>query len=95
MAEIDANLIVNNSTVEKFSNGQLHRLQIARALFRESSILIIDEFDSYLEEETVEKILQNINNEKKNRITIVIGHNCNSEMFDHIFDVDFCSFDES
>ena len=92
IAEVDGNLIMDNYKCTSFSNGQIHRLKIARALYKNSPVLLIDEFDSYLEDEIVQKILESLSKEKTDKIIILIGHNCKSELFDYIFDTDSNTF---
>ena len=54
----------------KISGGELQRICIARAIYRESEILILDEFTSALDEKTEKKIIDNIFKLKK---TIIIA----------------------
>ncbi len=56
------------------SGGQKQRLCIARALIKEPEILIFDDSLSALDTETEENILQNIENDLKNRTSIIITH---------------------
>jgi ABC-type multidrug transport system fused ATPase/permease subunit len=53
----------------KISGGEILRIGLARALYSEAEILILDEFTSALDNETEEKIIENIKNIDK---TIVI-----------------------
>ena len=59
----------------KLSGGQIQRLGIARALFKKPQILILDEATSGLDEETEEKLLNNLINMKPKLTIIIISHN--------------------
>lgn len=67
----DTNLGENASLI---SGGQAQRLQIARALLRRSSILILDECTSALDPENQRIILDTIMRIKKDKTTIFITH---------------------
>jgi len=54
----------------KISGGELQRICIARAIYRESEVLIFDEFTSALDEKTEFEIIENIFNLEK---TIIIA----------------------
>ena len=57
-----------------FSEGQLQRLCIARALLSDAPILLLDEATSALDMETERKVLQNIMHSQKNRTCIITTH---------------------
>ncbi len=71
------------------SGGQTQRIAIARELYRNPSILILDEATTGLDEMTEEKILKKII-ELKNEITIIIvSHNKNTlKICDQIINLD-------
>lgn len=57
-----------------FSEGQLQRLCIARALLSHAPILLLDEATSALDMETEKKVLQNIIASRKGRTCIITTH---------------------
>ena len=59
----------------KISGGQAQRIGIARALYRESEILIFDESFNSLDQKNHKIILDLINKLKKNKTIIIISHN--------------------
>jgi len=58
----------------KLSGGQKQRLSIARAMLKNSSIILLDEATSALDSESEAKVKYAIDNLIKNRTTIVIAH---------------------
>lgn len=61
----------------KISGGQTQRIGIARALYKDPSILILDEATNALDKKTAEKIIQNIKNAKDLMTIIIITHDKN------------------
>ena len=57
-----------------FSEGQLQRLCIARALLSDAPFLLMDEATSALDQETEQRLLQNIMQSQKNRTCIITTH---------------------
>ena len=57
-----------------FSGGQRQRIAIARALYRDTDILILDESTNALDLKTEAKIIKNLHQIKKNKIIIIISH---------------------
>jgi subfamily B ATP-binding cassette protein MsbA len=58
----------------RMSGGQRQRVVIARALLRNSAILMLDEATSALDGETESRVLHNIVRERAGRTTIMIAH---------------------
>ena len=56
------------------SGGQKQRLSIARALLRNSPLLILDDSTSALDMETEQSLLINLNKREKNCTTFIIAH---------------------
>lgn len=59
---------------QKLSGGQQQRLTIARALMKDSPILILDEATSSVDNETEAAIQRSLNKVSKNKTTIIIAH---------------------
>ncbi len=60
---------------KKLSGGQSQRLVIARAMYQNTNILVLDEATNSLDEKTEEEILNNIYKLKGNKTIIIITHN--------------------
>jgi subfamily B ATP-binding cassette protein MsbA len=58
----------------KLSGGQRQRLAIARALFKNAPILILDEATSSLDSKSEEEVQQALENLMKNRTTFIVAH---------------------
>ena len=71
------------------SGGQAQRIGIARALYKESNILILDEATNFLDDKNELDIIKNIINYKKDNIIIMISHNKkNKILFDYTLYLD-------
>ncbi|MDL2287599.1 ABC transporter ATP-binding protein/permease, partial [Eubacteriales bacterium OttesenSCG-928-G02] len=82
-----------NEIVQKkgsnFSGGQKQRIAIARALLKDSDILIMDDSSSALDYSTDLQIRKNINNNYKNKTLIVVSQKVKSIMdYDQIIVID-------
>ena len=58
----------------RLSGGQKERISIARAILKESPIILLDEATSSLDAESEEIVQNAINNLTKNKTTLVIAH---------------------
>tara|TARA_B100000965_G_scaffold391978_1_gene400935 strand:- start:725 stop:1882 length:1158 start_codon:yes stop_codon:yes gene_type:complete len=71
------------------SGGQRQRLAIARAIYFNAEILILDEATSEIDSATEKEILNNILNEYQNRTVIIISHNkSNMEFCKKLFKIE-------
>lgn len=73
----------------KFSGGQRQRLAIARALYLDRKIIVLDEATNALDIKTEEKILNKIYKLKKDKIIINISHKINETInYDNLLVLD-------
>jgi len=56
------------------SGGQRQRIAIARAIYKDASVLILDEASSALDNESEKRILKTFEEYAKDKITITIAH---------------------
>ena len=79
------NTIVGNEG-KKISGGERQRIGIARALYKNKNILVLDEITSNLDTKTENKIMEIIKNLKSKKTIIMISHSLNTINFcDKIF----------
>lgn len=83
------------------SGGQKQRLSIARALLKDSAILILDDALSAVDTDTEGQILENLKHIRKNKTTIMIAHRVSTvQNADHILvlekgeRIEYGTFDE-
>jgi ABC-type bacteriocin/lantibiotic exporter with double-glycine peptidase domain len=59
------------------SGGQAQRIAVARALYRDSEVIIMDEPTSSLDNLTSQKLMENIYDLTSNKTLIIVTHNPN------------------
>jgi len=64
-----------NDELKNFSGGQLQRIALSRAIYKDSDLLILDEATSALDEESENEIMNLITSLKKEKTIIIISHN--------------------
>ena len=74
MAREGLNTKLGDGGVE-MSGGQSQRIGIARALYRNSEVIIMDEPTSSLDEVTSQRLMKNVYEISKNKTLIVVTHN--------------------
>tara|TARA_B100001093_G_scaffold52260_1_gene44318 strand:+ start:3707 stop:5377 length:1671 start_codon:yes stop_codon:yes gene_type:complete len=73
ISNIDNDFIIDEAT-NNISGGQLQRIGIARALFSNREILILDEFTSAIDPKTKITILNNLFKKRDNKTFIIVSH---------------------
>jgi len=59
---------------DKISMGEKQRVGIARAIYRDSEIVIMDEMSNFLDEKNKKQIIENIHDHFENKIVIMVSH---------------------
>ena len=62
----------------KFSGGEKQRMALARAIYHDHTILVMDEFTSALDQTTENKILSNLSDFLKEKTCIIVSHRSNT-----------------
>ena len=72
----------------RISGGQRQRISVARALFREFEVLILDEATNAVNVEIEKKMYDNIINDHKDKLILVISHRVSVyDKLDHIIEI--------
>ena len=58
----------------KISGGQIQRIGLARALYDDPDLLILDEFTSSVDINTEKKFIENLDKIKNEKLIIIISH---------------------
>ena len=69
------------------SLGEMERIAIARAIYSESPIMLLDECSASLDLETEKKVISNILNMKDKTIVLISHHKYDEKLFDQVVDL--------
>ena len=68
------------------SGGEAQRIALARALYKDSQVLVLDEFTSSLDSSTEKNIIENLS--KLNKTMIIVSHKLSSLTFcDRVYEI--------
>ena len=82
------NLIIGDQGGSKISGGQRQKLSLARALYKDANILILDEPTNSLDPNSSEDFLKLLQKIKSNKIIILITHDRSLIKYcDKVFDI--------
>ena len=74
---------------DRISGGQRQRIVIARALYGDPKVLILDECTNSLDLKTEKEIINEVNSLKRKKTIIMIAHHLSTlEACDHIYQID-------
>ncbi len=59
---------------QKISGGQMQRISVARALYRDATLLLLDETTSFLDAVTEKKIIDNVLSMRGKKTIVIIAH---------------------
>jgi len=72
----------------KISGGQMQRIAIARSLYRNNDLLILDESTNSLDLLTEKKFLEDLKNLKKICTILIVSHNLNTlKICDDVYEI--------
>ena len=57
-----------------FSSGQLQRINLARAFYRDAALYVLDEPDSYLTQQAIAELMDVLKARAKDRFVLIISH---------------------
>ena len=69
------------------SLGEMERIAIARAIYSDSPILLLDECSASLDASTEQKVMSNILNLENKTIVLISHHNYNEKLFDKVINL--------
>ena len=79
---------VIGENASKVSGGQKQRIAIARALYNDPPILILDEPTSSLDKETADEVIHHLKFLSKTKTIIIVTHKLdNTSIFTKIFEI--------
>jgi len=80
------NLKLGNKGIS-ISGGEAQRMALARALYKDSQVLILDEFTSSLDSSTEKNIIENLS--KLNKTMVIVSHKLSSLTFcDKVYEIE-------
>ena len=80
-------LKILNEKGSGLSLGEMERIAIARAIYSDAPILLLDECSASLDEETEKRVISNILSMKNKTIILISHHNYKKSLFTKIIDL--------